>query len=333
MPKQLDIKDAFETVHGLPRPRWKVLRERVCQLTGKERPSDKDWCEIQRHWLKQVAQKAGEEFGVIESPRFLLMARNAAENEWLLEIAEMAQERVGSSLGERPGGGVIGKVPILAFTGEHLYRQHVRYFRQDDKPGESSGICVHDHGEIHVAIQSLSGIKEVLPHELAHAHVGNLPLPTWLNEGIAQMVARRWKYDFTAELGSNARLFWRTRGLDRLWSGEAFGVPRVGEETIFAYIFSELLVKEIRSLGEGDFRRFLLIAQREDCGEAGCKEVYGFGLKVWAQRLLGAGKWDPPTGIASTGDVVFRWISVRRPGPPRRFPRLRGSSSRVRKSN
>src|SRR6266513_2999058 len=57
-------------------------------------------------------------------------------------------------------------------------------------------------------------------------------------------------------------------------------------------------------LGEWGRKRFLLAAQKQDCGEAGCKEIYGFGLKIWAQKLLGAGEWDPPTGIASTGEVV-----------------------------
>jgi hypothetical protein len=144
-----------------------------------------------------------------------------------------------------------------------------------------------------VALLSLSGIKDVLPHELAHAHVGNLRLPTWLNEGVAQMVERRWKYDFEAELASHAKLFWRTRTLDRFWTGQAFHLPRVREEIAFAYVFAELLTREIRKVGEQAFREFLASADAQDAGEAGCKSVYGFGLSGWVQRLIGQGEWAP----------------------------------------
>jgi hypothetical protein len=293
MPKQLDIKDAFETAHGLPRAKWKLLRERVCHLTGKERPRDQDWVVLQRHWLKLLAEVAGESFGVIESEKFLLMARDAGESGWILDIAEQGQQKVMQALGERVGGPVVGKIPIISFMNNHLYRQHVRHYRHDDKPDESDGVCVHDHGEIHVALASLSGIKDILPHELAHAHVGNLPLPTWLNEGVAQLVARRWKYDLGSEFQSHAKLFWRKRGLARFWNAEAYETPRVGEEMVFAYIFSELLVKEIRSLGESDFQRFLAVADAKDAGEGACRGVYGFGLGVWAAKLLGQGEWGP----------------------------------------
>src|SRR5215208_1340233 len=114
--RTLHIKDAFETVHGLPRPKWKLLRERVCALTGKERPKDQDWLEIQRYWLKEVGKAAGQEFGIIESPRFLLLAPRAGEAGWMLEIAEAAQDKVIAALGDRPGGSVAGKIPIIKFT-------------------------------------------------------------------------------------------------------------------------------------------------------------------------------------------------------------------------
>jgi hypothetical protein len=293
MPKHLDIKDAFETVHGLPRAKWELLRTRVCELTGKDRPGEEEWCNIQRYWLKKVGKAAGEQFGIIESKRFLLLAPQPAEAGWMLEIAEMAQEKVIAALGERPGGAVVGKIPIIKFMGEALYRQHVRYYAVDDKPGESDGICIRDHGEIHVALPALRTIRTVLPHELVHVHLGGLRLPVWLNEGVAQIVARRWKYDLTAELESEARLYWRTRGLEQFWSGDAWHAARTGEGVIFAYIFSERLTKDIRALGESDFKRFLNAADARDAGETGCREIYGFGLQVWVQKLLGAGEWTP----------------------------------------
>lgn len=293
MPKQLDIKDAFENAHGLPRAKWKLLRERLCALTGNSRPRDQDWLVLQRHWLKLIAEVAGRNFGVIESDRFLLMARDPEESKWILDIAEQGQAKAVASLGERIGEPIVGKIPIMIFMGGHLYGQHVRYYRMDGRRDESDGACVQHDGEIHVALQSLSGIKDVLPHELAHAHVGNLRLPTWLNEGVAQMVARRWKYDLTVEFQSYAKLFWRLRRLDRFWSGHSFHLPRVREEIDFSYMFSELLAREIRSLGEDDFRKFLASAHAKDAGEAACRSVYGFGLAVWAAKLLGEGDWGP----------------------------------------
>jgi hypothetical protein len=312
LPKQLDIKDAFEVVHGLPRAKWKLLRERVCQVSGKDQPTDEDWSQIQRHWLKDVGKAAGTEFGIIESPRFMLLAPRADEAEWMLQIAEEAQDKVIAALGARPAAPIVGKIPILKFMGEALYRQHVRYYTVDDKPGNSDGICIRDHGEIHVALPALRTIRTVLPHELVHVHLGALRLPVWLNEGVAQIVARRWKYDLTAELESEARLYWRTRGLQQFWSGEAWNAARPGEGVAFAYIFSERLTKDIRALGESDFKRFLNAADVRDAGEAACQQVYGFGLQVWVQKLLGAGDWTPkgefPTSEIAPGKSLGPFV-------------------------
>src|SRR6185436_20234121 len=172
MPKQLDIKDAFETVHGLPRPKWKLLRERVCALTGKERPRDSDWLVLQRHWLKLIADAAGPRFGIVESDRFMLMTREAQENQWILELAEQSQAKVLTALGERPGETMLGKIPILLFMGEALYQQHARYWSVDGRPGVSDGCCIRHHGEMHVALPALRETRTVLPHELVHAHLG-----------------------------------------------------------------------------------------------------------------------------------------------------------------
>src|SRR5436309_3169617 len=73
----------------------------------------------------------------------------------------------------------------------------------------------------------------------------------------------------------------------RRWGG------RVGEEKIFAYIFSELLAREISKLGKGEFTHFLAAAHAKDAGQAGCRQVYGFGLEVWVAKLLGEGNWAP----------------------------------------
>jgi hypothetical protein len=157
---------------------------------------------------------------------------------------------------------------------------------------------------MHVALPALRETRTVLPHELVHAHLGGLMLPTWLDEGVAQMVARRWKWDASAELGSHAKLYWRTRGMEKLWSGHAFSMPQTREEQVFAYVFTEMLAKEIKRTDEEAFRRFLQKANVEDAGDRACVEVYGFGLAEWVSRLIGEGNWTPRGGGGGAEVVV-----------------------------
>jgi elongation factor P--beta-lysine ligase len=97
--------------------------------------------------------------------------------------------------------------------------------------------------------------------------------------------------------------------LEQFWSGEAWRSTRNPEAVAFAYIFSERLTKDIRALGEADFKRFLNTADARDAGEAACQQVYGFGLQVWVQKLLGAGDWTPE-GNFPTSETMLAQVET-----------------------
>jgi hypothetical protein len=136
-------------------------------------------------------------------------------------------------------------------------------------------------------------------HELAHALVHHLPLPVWLNEGIA--VAMQWLWarqspapfasatPFTAEGIREQRQHWNEATIQRFWSGRAFRDPHLQR---VAYPLALLLVTRLA----GNYDRLLRFANAASFGDAGAdafSTAYGEPLSRLLEPLLGSGPWQP----------------------------------------
>jgi hypothetical protein len=160
-------------------------------------------------------------------------------------------------------------------------------------------MCIGDV-ERHVVINGLERFRQVLIHELVHAHVVREDgPPRWLNEGVAQVITRRVTREEPLSVSRSQRQLhrskWQGSRLQALWSGAAFTSTRRGdrERIALAYGLAEALTGEIAALSHSDFRTFVAAARRADGGEAASRQVYGLGLETWAARVLGPGDWRP----------------------------------------
>ena len=72
-------------------------------------------------------------------------------------------------------------------------------------------------------------VRQGLAHELAHNSVVHLPLPAWLNEGLAILVERAAGYVqrpiLDHELRERHLSFWNPGNIQKFWAGDSFQEP------------------------------------------------------------------------------------------------------------
>ncbi|MGH8613784.1 MAG: hypothetical protein ACREYF_17640, partial [Gammaproteobacteria bacterium] len=149
-----------------------------------------------------------------------------------------------------------GKDILIVFDDERGYYEYVSYYDQDS--GElpfSSGRYISSGCSHFVTFKSdLRSIEPVIAHEMTHGCVAHLPLPLWLNEGIAVNTERRLAGSapplYTAhEMHEKHRGFWREREVQQFWSGESFA--RSDEGNSLSYDLARIIVEQFGKDWEG----------------------------------------------------------------------------------
>jgi hypothetical protein len=133
-----------------------------------------------------------------------------------------------------------------------------------------------------------------LAHELTHALTSHLPLPAWVQEGIAQIVERsRQCVPIDHERALEHKRFWIDRGLQGFWSGDLFYRP---EGADFAYQLAEILTRNLIGDYKGRFVDFLESAHSDDGGERAAQQCFGLSLAKIAEGFLGRDVVNPESG-------------------------------------
>ena len=299
--------DDFDTSFGLPRPRWEGIHRRVFAEPDLAQ-RHQQWCAAQREWLRRLREGLQQPYQVNESEHFIILTAARGDVGWLADYAEQARRQVTDLLGERVGERV-GKLAVLIFAGEAEYRRYTRHFLPEGKPTPSAGAWIND-GDAHIIMDGITGFKATLVHELVHSQLSVPPRPRWLEEGLARHLERRLvthqRRERSTLVRQELRSHWKPKTLQGFWFGEAFADARPYGGQPYAYELADLLVTELAELSEADLRRFAAAARRDDAGVAASREVYGFGLEVWAGKVLGEGEWAPrvPPPVEPPGGAV-----------------------------
>jgi hypothetical protein len=134
----------------------------------------------------------------------------------------------------------------------------------------------------------------VVAHELTHACLAHLPLPSWLNEGITVIMEDEITHTHAVIVDSETmarhRRFWGPEEIQQFWSGESFHRPDEGNE--LSYSLAQLVVGAI-SHDYDVFKEFVSSADYKDGGEAAAQEVFGGSLGGLMEQFLGSGAWTP----------------------------------------
>lgn len=159
-------------------------------------------------------------------------------------------------------------------------------------------------GYLHLAFPTVeyARYRSVLAHELTHALLAELPIPTWLNEAVAMQmedtVCFTPRFRLDRELLDRHLAHWNAETIQHFWSGESWQFPGDGFE--LSYNLAEVIWRKIQgeiAKSREQLLRFINEATKDDAGEAACQEIFKFGLGEVVADFLGPGEWQPNPGL------------------------------------
>lgn len=292
------LGDGARWLDGLPHPDWAAIGAWVGSFGEAARPQA--WLACERAWLAWLASVLGGNYRLYESPIALLLTTQSPRLAQLtLDYVAVTARRVRGVLEELAQPADLGKELLIVFDDDDTYYTYLSgFYPEGGEYAQSSGVHLDD-GCAHYATcnADLHAMEPVIAHEMTHGFLGHLPLPTWLDEGIAVNVEQRltrqgetvWE---SLELMARHRTSWSPALIQMFWSGETFCQP--GEASTLSYDLARLMVNAMA----GDwsaFKRFVADADRADAGAAAADRHLELDLGRCVQGVLevAEGDWSP----------------------------------------
>lgn len=305
-PQAIRISDAppFELApclhwhESFPVPDW----DAVIAWTNALQPTElqgEAWARVERGWLLHLRDALGGDFRVDESGEALLVSSlEPRVARATLDYMTRTLARVGKLLDGIAQVPPWGKDILVVFDDDESYYRYVSYYYPEAGEFAFSGGMHIDAGSSHyVTVKgNLSAMEPVIAHEMTHGCLGHLPLPLWLNEGLAvnvehQLAGARPTHT-PQQLRAKHLGFWGPAQIQGFWSGASF--QRTDDGNLLSYDLARLMVEQMSGDWER-FRPFVLAAHRSDAGQAAAQEHLELDLGDFASALLAS---DSPKGWA-----------------------------------
>lgn len=160
-------------------------------------PDDKQavaWGDCERAWLLHFRASLGETFYLHEGPTAVVVSSlSEPEVRAMLQYMERTLKRVAAVLEGIAVPPPWGKDLLIAFDDQQQYYDYVSYYYPES--GEfafSGGMHINAGCSHYVTLKSdLRSMETVLAHEMTHGCLSHLPIPMWLNEGLAVNTEQR----------------------------------------------------------------------------------------------------------------------------------------------
>ena len=306
---------AFDFRESFTRMDWTLIADAI-EHTVPGGEQSEAWTEAARHWVWRLREDLGGRYEVEESSDFILLAdagRDFAGR--LLRFADENVTAIRHHLGELAWRGHPGKQVVLLLSDEDDYYQYLSHFHDRDTIPESLGVHV-ERGLPHIVLKLTTELEaaQTLAHELAHSCLVHLPIPLWLNEGIAMRLQRVTAGAFAprahdgatsdlwaaminwapplmwGELAERQFALWNEQNIQSFWAGTSFN--EFQEAVSLSYNLAEVLVT---LLGENreSFLEFVGRAHYDDAGQTAALDCLGLSLGDAAGTFLGEGNWRP----------------------------------------
>lgn len=296
--REFDVMRGARTEDGIPHPDWDsarawVLRFPEAQLAGA-------WLACERAWLDNLRGSIGLEYRLHESDTALLLTSQGARMASVkLGYLGTTLRRIERVLEEIVDSAHIGKQILIAFDKEDDYYRYVSGFYPDKGDFAMSSGMHLNFGCSHFVTHGLEidRIEPVIVHEMTHSCLAHLPIPAWLNEGMAVTVEhmfapRGQEPNHAQELLKKHRAFWTPELMQEFWSGAAFHRTDDGNE--LSYDLGRILVDGLSS-DWSTFKAFVREATLKDSGAAAAAHHFevdlGEFVRLFLQRPEGA--WAP----------------------------------------
>jgi hypothetical protein len=297
---------------GFPLLKWAQAESWLSDL---ESPASRAaaWEAAERAWLLHFREALGPQFRLREAKSAMLLSSlEDGVAKATLDYMERTLKRVAVTLDGLADIPPWGKDILIAFDDAESYYRYVSYYYPD--AGEfafSSGMYV-DAGCAHFVTMKadLHAIEPVIAHEMTHACLAHLPLPLWLNEGLAVNTEHRIAGVSGQPLGAQELHkkhlnYWSPQMIQEFWSGESF--KRTDDGNMLSYDLARLMVAQFAKDWEA-FKSFVLEADAVDAGAASARENLRMDLGAVVCAFLEkapALQWGPdPSKWPSTTPVV-----------------------------
>ena len=289
------IDGAFDYIEGFHRPVWQRIGGHIDANTPEEdRPEA--WNEAVRQWVLKLRDDLGGSYQVLTSEAVLLLCDCEPEAAArLLEFSGRTAEVILKLLPGIAWNDAVARDVALAFSDEDDYYQYVAYFYPEGEHPRSAGAFLG--GDVpHLALVSHHEqyACETIAHELTHHSLAHLPLPTWLNEGLAVTVDRAVGVNrepmMDEDLAEQHKAYWNEANIQEFWAGTSW--HNAGEGFTLCYSLAEVLVHLLKEDRLG-FLAFVSRAHYDDAGQTAALECLGTNLGDAVGTFLGPGNWRP----------------------------------------
>jgi hypothetical protein len=288
------VPDALDRAGPILYLNWPAIEAWIATLPKTTHDAKAYRDEVLRQWMDELADAFGEPYVWAESGELIVLtAREASDARDLLAFAGRCYAATKEVVG--PPAGLPAKLALLCFgSQEHMYDYLAPMDADDGEYGGVGGFCVQCDPP-HIVVPDLpASIESVLLHEMTHACLG-ADVPSWLQEGIAQLVEERLMNRRRPPMDEREirrqRHHWSKRGLSTFWSGESFKAADRGQE--LSYQLAYVLVSVLLGDHNAALPAFLRTAGQHDHGASAAESLLGFTLGHLAARFLGPGDWEP----------------------------------------
>lgn len=288
--KPFAFRSCLQYVDGLPVPDWEAVSRWLDALPS-DKPEGDAWASCVVAWLQHLGAALGPDYRLSRAgDSILLSSLDDVGADATLKFMNKTQERILRVLG---GIAVLPRwgQNILLVVDDHdtYYRYVSRYYEEDGEFAGSSGMHINAGCSHYVAIKAdLRSIEPVIAHEMTHGLLGHLPIPAWLNEGIAVNTEQRLCPPLALlhtpqEMHEKHLHFWGEGEIQEFWSGKSF--RRVDDGNMLSYDLGRILVSQFSADWER-FRAFVLAADLNDAGAAAAREHLGVDLGAAVAALF-----------------------------------------------
>lgn len=274
---------------GLPILDWEATQSWIAALPQPAAVSAETDCK--RGWLLHLRDALGGEYELHESDHALLLATcETRAARAMLDFIHRTRRRIGTAL-----EGLIApdehrpEILILFGDDETYYRYVSHAYPADGEFAFSGGMFLHAGCPHFVTTRAeTQTVERVIAHEMTHASVSHLPIPLWLNEGLAVNVENRLmgampKLFTPAETREKHVAFWSVQTIQEFWSGQSFARPDDGN--MLSYDLAQVMVEILAGRWQ-PFCSFARAATYEDAGAAAANQHLDIQLGNWVSSIL-----------------------------------------------
>jgi len=277
------------------KPDWETIATKL-HTNATEEESNKFWTEECSKWLEAIKNHFNGDYKIIETKNFFLLSDETDKyNKVFSEFLEATLKRILFTLKDLASDEGYGKHVAIVFTDNDQYYDYISLFYPEEGTfGLSSGTHINEgYGHFVFPTQNLEFAEPIATHELTHACLNHLPIPLWLNEGIAVSMEETLSnipLHLDNEVFAKHQSYWTTDTIQKFWTGDSFFAPDQSQE--LSYNLAHVLVKNI-SVNYEVFAEFAKNAFFEDAGEQASQDYLGCSLSEVVQTFLGEGNWGP----------------------------------------